>query len=167
MYTRYMNFFVKATVAPKPKSSNIRKLGIGLSTLYAMMAITQLFSMPAFIDVIYQMNMPSITVAAVVAGLLIASEIAAIPFLLGLKLSPLMRLASLKAGYLVIIAWLVLSIIDIVSGATQTLGLFGGDVLIVPGWWAVWYLLGLMIVQIWVSWGWWPKELTKLKKKRK
>lgn len=162
-----MSFFVKATAAPKPKSSNIRKLGIGLSTLYAMMAITQLFSMPAFIDVIFQINMPSITVAAIAAGLLIASEIAAIPFLLGLKLSPLMRLVSLKAGYVVIIAWLVLSIINITSSAAQTLGLFGGDVLIVPGWWVLWYLLGLMIVQIWVSWGWWPKELTKLRKKRK
>ena len=106
--------------------------------------------------------------SAYVAVAIILFEIVAIPFLLGLKLSPAMRVLSMVGGFLVLIFWLAMSLMNVVGGgASQTLGLFGGDILIIPGWWVIWYLVGLTIIQSWVVWGWWPDELTKRKRGKK
>jgi hypothetical protein len=159
-----MSVFVQATAAPKPKTKNIRTVGVALAGVFVMMVVAQLFTFEKFPEVISAMwLMPDQSLTSVKAAIIVALEVAAIPFLLAMRLSPLMRIFSMAAGWLVIAAWLIVTLCqNLSSNVIANSGLLGATVKLPVGWWDVLLCVALGILAAWAAWGMWPfPERTK------
>lgn len=163
-YTASMSVFVQATPAPKPKTKNIRTVGVALAGVFVIMAVAQLFTFEKFADVISAMWLPGGDgVSSVRAALIVALEIGAVPFLLAMHLSPLMRICSMAAGWMAIAAWFATTIFqNISSSVIVNSGLLGATVKLPVGWWNTMFCIALGILAAWAAWGMWPaKRRTK------
>lgn len=158
-----MSFLSQATPAPKPKTRNAWLAGMLLAAFLILMAVGQLFSFEDFPAVVEAMWLPGGQAAATIAAaVLVTLEVLALPFLLGLRLSVLMRVLSMLFGWLVIVAWIVLFIGNMLQGAAVNSGLLGATVILPIGWWAVFFGIALAVLAAWAAWGMWP-----LKQRRK
>lgn len=157
-YTASMSLFVQATAAPRPKTKNIRTVGIALAGVFVVMAVAQLFTFEKFPDVIKAMWLPGgDEVASVRAALIICLEVGAIPFLLSMRLSPAMRFLSMLSGWAVVLAWLAASLWqNLGSAVIANSGLLGATVKLPVGWWNVLFCLALGLLAAWAAWGLWP-----------
>lgn len=166
LYTGSMRFkFAAAEPAGKPKSDNVPKIARLLAAALLVMALLQLFGFEKFVPLIEGFGLPGGDgTAALVAGLLVVTEVFALPFLLRMRLSPLMRLLSMMCGWLAVVGWLKLVVwVNIVKPETDNLGLLGASVDLPSGWWALFFIIALGILAAWASWGMWPlkKSLRK------
>jgi hypothetical protein len=157
-YTASMSYFVQATAAPRPKTKNIRTIGLALAGIFVLMAVAQLFTFEEFPDAIKAMWLPGgEALAPVRAALIVVFEVGAIPFLLGMRLSPAMRIASMVSGWLVVAGWLVASVWQNFStNVIANSGLLGASVKLPVGWWSILFCLALGILAAWAAWGMWP-----------
>lgn len=157
-YTATMSLFVQATAAPRPKTKNIRTIGIALAGVFIVMAVAQLFTFEKFPDVITAMWLPGgEDFSSVRAALIVCLEVGAIPFLLAMRLSPAARILSMVSGWCAILAWFAASILqNINSGVIANSGLLGATVKLPVGWWNVLFCLALGVLAAWTAWGQWP-----------
>jgi len=157
-YTKSMNIFTKATVAKKPKTPESQKVAYLYSFILIVFALSQLFVFDDFLTLLESFWLPGgITVAYLVGGIIVVSEVFALPFLLGMKLSPLMRIISMGLGWLVPLTWFKLALwLNLTINAVSNIGFLGTKVHLVPGWWAVFFSIALGILAAWASWGMWP-----------
>ena len=153
-----MSWFVKATAAQRPKTKNIRTVGLGLAGVFVVMAVAQLFTFEKFPEVITAMWLPGDELFSPVrAAVIVTLEVAAVPFLLSMRLSPAMRFISMVAGWMAIVAWLVATIWqNISSGVISNSGLLGASVSLPVGWWNVLFCVALAVLAAWAAWGMWP-----------
>ncbi|HRQ87046.1 MAG TPA: hypothetical protein PLY16_02960 [Candidatus Saccharibacteria bacterium] len=151
-----MAFFVSATTAPSPKTTNSKTIAIAYAALLTTFAVTQLF---------WFENLPTLfesfgfepVLAVLSAALIVSLEVLAIPFLLRMRLSPAFRYLSMACGWLVAIFWISVSLYVMISGAhVSTIGFLGSEIPITPGWWAVFMSFALLVMATWASWGLWP-----------
>lgn len=157
-YTASMSVFVQATQAPKPKTKNIRTVGVALAGVFVVMAVAQLFTFEDFPAVIAAMWLPGgEDIASVRAAFIVALEVGAVPFLLGMRLSPAMRVCSMVAGWLAILAWFVATIMQNLStGVIVNSGMLGATVQLPVGWWNTLLIVAMGILAAWAAWGMWP-----------
>lgn len=157
-YTASMSYFVQATAAPQPKTKNIRTVGLALAGVFVVMAVAQLFTFEELPEVIKAMWLPGgDALAPVRAALIVVFEVGAIPFLLGMRLSPAMRIASMVLGWLAVAAWFVASVWQNFStGVIANSGLLGASVKLPVGWWSILFCLALGVLAAWAAWGMWP-----------
>lgn len=160
-YTIHM-VFAHVTEAPKPRTNTSLQIGRFFGVLLLLMAVTQLFSFEKFIPIIESYQLPGGHATGVtLASLIVTVEVFALPFLLRMKLSPLMRVSSMACGVVVSVIWLIL-LIWMVLGASSALhaGFFGTRIIIPLGAWAVVYPMLLLLLSIWSIWGLgpWPKS---------
>ena len=157
-YTTGMSFFVEPTSVPKPKTKNIRPVAIGLAVVFVIMVVSQLFTFETFPVVITAMGLPGgDEMASIRAALIVTLEVAALPFLLGMWLSPAMRIVSMVAGWMVAAAWVTVSVwTNALANNVTNSGLLGDTFTLPVGWWSVLICLGLGALVAWVSWGMWP-----------
>lgn len=155
-----MGIFVDAVSAPAARTRNAAIIALFYAFLLVIMATLQLYAFEKFIPLIGQFGLPGGQgMAAFVACLLVVSEVFAVPFLLRMRLSPLMRLVSMALGWLVALLWLKLSLWVMMSGqAVDTIGFLGARVALPVGWWVVFYAAGLLVLAAWASWGLWPQR---------
>jgi hypothetical protein len=153
-----MSFFVQPTAAPRPRTKNIRSVSLFFAGLLILMVVAQLFTFEDFPEVITHMQFPGGELFSPVRAAFIAVlEIAALPFLLSMHLSPLARAVSMFAGWAVAAAWLVASLwMNIVLENTINSGFLGATLSITSGWWTVFFSLALVVLAVWTSWGMWP-----------
>lgn len=153
-----MSFFVQSTAAPESKTKNIKIVSIALAAVFVVLAVAQLYSYEDFPNVIASLWLPGgRPLAALVAALIVTGEVLAIPFLLGMRLSHAMRIVSMAAGWLVILAWLKIAIIiNVSANAITNGGILGATVPVIPGWWMVCLFVALGVLSAWASWGMWP-----------
>lgn len=154
-----MSVFVHATAASQPKTVYSAKVAILAAVLLAGMALAQLFNFTKFGGVVYDMWLPGDTgqFSNVFAALIVTAEVFALPFLLGMRLSPLMRVFSMGLGWLVVVGWLfVLVWQNVTVNALANCGLLGAIVHLPVGWWSVCFMLGMGVLVAWASWGRWP-----------
>jgi hypothetical protein len=153
-----MKFFVSPTAAPVPTSDEIKWGAWALAAVLGLMALAQLFSFEKFIPFLSTLNLPGGEFTAYVGGsLLVITEVSAIPYLLRMELSPLMRMLSIVAGYVAIVGWLVIQVIlSVRTPHALNNGLLGASVHLPAGWWAVILLLALGGLAAWVSRNMWP-----------
>lgn len=153
-----MNVFVRSTVAPEPKMRNVKSISIALSAVFVILAVAQLYSYEDFPDVIASLWLHGgRPCAELCAALIVTGEVLAVPFLLGMRLSPAMRVVSMFAGWLVIAAWLKIALlINSTENAITNSGVLGATVPLTPGWWMVYLFVTLGAVSALVSWGMWP-----------
>lgn len=162
-YTVCMNIFVKATLAKKPRTKESEQIAYAYAAVLVALVLCQLFTFDGFLSLLSGFDLPGGEVAARLTGsIIVVIEVFALPFLLGMNLSPLMRIISMVLGWLVPLAWLKLSFwLIITSSAASNIGFLGTLVRVTPGWWAVFVCLALGIMAAWASWGMWPIERRK------
>jgi hypothetical protein len=150
-----MYIFVQPTPAPVPKSDNVKKVSLLLAAIFLLMAVAQLFSFEKFIPLLTSFNLPGGEFTAyMLASVIVVGEVAALPFLLRMELSPLMRFASTISSWIVLILWFVVQAgLNVSHSKAVNNGLFGASVHLPIGWWAVLFILALGVLAAWVSWG--------------
>lgn len=150
--------FAKLTEAPKPRTQDSRTVALFFAFVLAAMATLQLFSFEKFIPLIESYWLPGGQgTALLVAGLLVVFEVFALPFLLQMKLSKLMRIVSMVCGWLAVSLWFKLALwSNLTTTALTNNGFFGTSVEIPVGWWAVSFMAALGVLAIWSAWGLWP-----------
>ena len=163
-----MSMFTKTTLAKKPKTRESEAAAYIYSAILIVMVLCQLFNFNDFLTLLESFWLPGGTTAAyLLGGAIVVSEVFALPFLLGMKLSPLMRIISMILGWIVPLKWLGLALwLNLTVNAVSNIGFLGTTFKIIPGWWAVTFCIGLILLTAWSSWGMWP-IITKRHKKHK
>ena len=153
-----MKLLRKTTPAPKPRTEESRQIAYAYAILLIVLVLCQLFTFDKFLTLLQGFAFPGGDVTAhLVGSLIVVSEVFALPFLLELNLSPLMRVVSMVFGWIVPLIWFKLALWLIFSVTTVTnTGLLGTVVDIVPGWWMVYISVALGMMAAWASWGLWP-----------
>lgn len=147
-----------AELADEPKTDTARGVALLLAAILLIMAVAQLFSFEKFIPLVKEFGLPGGEgIATLIAGVIVTAEVFALPFLLRMRLSPLMRVFSMVCGWVSIALWLLLSVWINVSGTSvTTIGFLGTSVAVPVGWWAVAFMTALGVLSAWTSWGMWP-----------
>src|SRR5680860_526352 len=95
-YTICMSIFVKAIPARKPRTSDSQMVTYMYAVILVLFALAQLYTFDEFLILMESFMLPGgVPVSHLMAGVIVASEVLALPFLLGLKLSKLMRVISM------------------------------------------------------------------------
>lgn len=153
-----MNVFDKVTSAPKPKTCESQQIAYAYAVILTVFLLTQLFTFDKFIILLKDFSLPGgAPMAHFLGSVIVTSELLALPFLLGQKLSPLMRIISMILGWFVPFLWLSLSLWLIVTAKfIPNFGVFGTVIDLLPGWWTIFICIALGIMAAWASWGMWP-----------
>lgn len=114
---------IVATSAPKPRSKNARNAAWVYVAFLTVMAVGQLFAFEKFLPLMDSYLLPGgHGTGTLVAGSLVVAEIFALPFLLRMRLSPLMRQVSMYACRLVPVTWSALTVYAILKNETLVNG---------------------------------------------
>lgn len=153
-----MSIFVKATEAPRYRDSSVAGVSLFLAAVFIVLAVAQLFSFEKFPDVLSGYWILGGTAnASLLAALLVTFEVFALPFLLRLRVSPLMRLLSIACMWLTGLVWLVLGLWVVTStNALSNSGVLGATIPLQPGWWQVGFAVVLLALIGYVTWQQWP-----------
>lgn len=165
-YTVYM-VFAKVTEAPKPRTKVSQYVARLFGILLLGMAVTQLFSFEKFIPIIETYQLPGGHATAVmIASIIVICEVFALPFILRMKISPLMRIASMICGVLVAGVWLGLIFWTVFADTTvQFTGFFGTRIVISLTGYSVIYPMLLLLLAGWSIWGLGPRRNTHMHSK--
>jgi len=155
--------FARALPAPSPKSETVKKVAWIYAALLVVMVVGQLFSFEKFIPLIADYWLPGGKgTTTLMAGLIVVSEVFALPFLLRMPLSPLMRWFSLGCGLLSAALWVILGLVAVVSGSGMTnSGILGVKVTVPSGGVQLLWAVALSILAVWSAWGLWPARRKK------
>ena len=153
-----MSFFVHATEAVRPRTKSIEVASLVLAALLIIMAVGQLFTYEKFAEVIKGLGFTSNDVtASLVAALIVVFEVAAIPFLLRMRLSPLARFLSMLSGWVVLIFWMSLSLwLNFTLNVASNSGVLGDTVKLPVDAWMVTFFAALIVLDACASYGMWP-----------
>lgn len=150
-----MKFFVDATNPPADKRPYIQPLAWMLGSVILVMALGQLFAFEKFVPLVESFWLPGGKPAAyLLATLIVVSEVFALPYLIGMRLSPAMRVVSAALTLVVSAIWLGNSLwLNLTVNAVANIGILGVKVSLPVGWWAVFFSLALLVLSVWILWG--------------
>jgi hypothetical protein len=153
-----MSIFQKAIPAKKPRTTNSQKIAYAYAAVLVILILSQLFTFDDFIRLIESFWLPGgMSGAHLLGSSIIACELLALPFLLRIDLSRLMRIICMVLSWLVPLIWFGLSLwVNLTVNAISNIGFLGSLVQLAPGWWAVLVCVALGILSAWASWGLWP-----------
>lgn len=154
-----MSVFASVTKSTTPKSKNIIPITLLYGGVLVVFAVAQLFSFDDFQQLIDSFWLPGgAPMAYFLSGFIIVAEVFALPFLLRMRVSPLMRIISMGLGWIVPLFWLFISLwLVLTVNAVTNVGFIGTTLKLMPGWWSVFFSLALLVLAIWASWGLWPR----------
>lgn len=146
--------FAKARAIKKPTQLATISASLYVALFFVVAAALQLFAFESFPGVIESYGSPFTGgLAPVLAAAIVCLEILAIPYLLWMKLSRLMRAVSLASGCLALLYWLVIGIWQSITDVEITnAGLFGAKVVLPQGWWLVSYCVVLLVLMSYLTW---------------
>lgn len=158
-----MRLLRAATRPAKAESNRAVQVALLLAVLLVIMSVGQLYEFEKFIPLIEGFGVVGgHKTATLIAGLIVVSEVLALPFLLRMQVSPLMRVFSMILGWLAVMIWIVITLwLATTINTVTNVGLFGTKVDIPAGWWAACYSVALGVAAIWASWGMWPLAKAK------
>ena len=150
--------FARASSVKLPQRLSIWAATLYLAFFFVIAAVSQLFAFETFGDIIATYGLPMDDVFnKVAAALIVTLEVFAIPFLLMMRLSLLMRIVSMVSGWVVLVFWLAVGVWQsTVSFYIPNAGLFGAKISLPQGWWLVFYMAALITLLIYVSYHLWP-----------
>ncbi len=153
-----MSFFAHAQESPTPRTDAARKIALFYAVLLVIMLVAQLFTFDTFVPFFETVALPGgALMMALIAPVITTSELAALPFLLRVRISYAFRWLSMLSGWAVAALWLLVSISALQTYPTpETVGFLGTAVNVVPGAWAIGLSLLFGIMAAWASWGMWP-----------
>lgn len=157
-YNLSMSIFAKATPARTVRTSDTQRVIYAYVFVLVILILCQLFTYDGFLRLLESFWLPGgIPTAHILGSFIIVCELFALPFLLRMDLSHLMRIISMVLSWLVPAIWLFLALwINLTVNAISNVGFLGAVVQIVPGWWAVYISIAMGLLAIWCSWGLWP-----------
>jgi len=162
-----MSVITKATPAKESRTRESQKIAYMYAAILIVFALTQLFNFDEFLELLESFWLPGgVPVANLLGSMIVVSEIMALPFLLRMQLSPLMRIISMVFGWLTPLIWLKLALwLNLTVNAVSNMGFLGTTVHLTPGWWAVFFSVAIGILAAWASWGLWPFAVKRKNKK--
>jgi len=154
-----MSIFAKAESPLVPKTKNIRPIALLYAGILVVFAVLQLFSFEEFQLLIESFWLPGgKPFAYFLSGFIVVAEVFALPFLLNMRVSTLMRYVSMVMGWLVSAMWLTISLwLQLTTNVIDNIGFLGTHVSLTPGWWTVLFSIALAMLAAWASWGMWPR----------
>ena len=128
------------------------------AAILVILALAQLFTFDKLLSLSGSFGLPGgVTMSHLFVDLVVTFEVLSLPFLLGLKLSQLMRVTSMLFSWFVPLMWLKLALwLVLTSNTVSNIGLLGTTVKLVPGWWIIFISIAFGILAAWASWGLWP-----------
>lgn len=148
---------VVALPAPKPRSVVTRNVAWVYVAVLTVMALGQLFAFEKFIPLIEKYGVTE-SIATVLASLIVIIEVFAVPFLLRMRLSLLMRWVGLVFGLLVPVVWIVLSFVAITSGTSVANGGILGAKVSIGAELQLFVAIVLLGMASYSAYGLWPKS---------
>jgi len=147
--------FPKSQSIAKPKLLSLQAATLYMALFFVVAALSQLFAFEAYPDVLKGYGIPFISDFALpLAALVVTLEVFAVPALLWMKLSPLMRVVSIVSGWLVLAHWLFVGVWQSLADfPIPNAGLFGAKVHLPQGWWLVSYMSILLILMAYIAFG--------------
>lgn len=119
----------KAIPAGEPRNETAKKVAWVYATVLVLLALAQLYAFEKFIPLIQSYGLPGGEVAAtLLAAVIVTSEVFAVPFLLRMPLSPLMRHCSMVCGLLAAGLWLALGLLAVANGSLENTAILGAKV---------------------------------------
>lgn len=119
----------KAVPAAEPRSETVKKVAWLYAAILVVMTLGQLYAFEKFIPIIQEYGLPGgEATATLVAAVIVIVQVFALPFLLRMPLSPLMRLCSLVFSVLAPVIWLTLSIVGLGATNIDNAGILGEKV---------------------------------------
>jgi len=153
-----MTQLAHATKAPAPRSDSAKTVAWVYAGILVVMALLQLFAFEDFLPLMASYDLPGgYGTTGLVGCLIVLSEVFAVPFLLRMALSPLMRWVSLACSVLAPLLWAKLAIWGAISGSVlENSGFLGTKVPFHSG--GELFLVSsiLLALSIWTAWGLWP-----------
>ena len=150
------------TTAPDPARSEVAvRVSIVLAGIFVIMALAQLFSLDKFQAFMLDLDLGGQRLAVMLSALLPVCEVFALPFLLRMYVSPLMRAMSLACGWFAVVGWLYISLMATITRSASDAGFLGGAVSLPSGWWSVVVAMLFVLLMAWASWGMWPMPKKK------
>lgn len=143
-----MTWKIKATPPPKVKESYAIRLSWILAIIMIGFAVVHLFRIDKLIPTLGEIL--GSTGAMWYAVLVVIVEVFAVPYLLRLRLSPLMRAVSGSCMVLVPLLWTCLAIWSVGSG--HSTGQFSSYVSTPGSWWLIFLNLAWLGVSYWLLW---------------
>jgi hypothetical protein len=145
---------VTAHHAKKPSQLSVVAASLYLALFFTVSALTQLYGFDSYPNVIASYDMPLLSdVNLLAAALLVCLEVFAIPWLLWMNLSYLMRIVSLVSAWLALLCWFIIGVWQSLVGFyIPNAGLFGAKIMLPQGWWLVSYSVVLLILLGYVTW---------------
>lgn len=153
-----MNDLTKLTFPSKPKTIESKRAAYIFAGILILFALGQLFTFDDFEILLSSYGfIGGIATAKIVSSMLVVSEVFAIPFLLGMRLSRLARVISMILGWISVTGWLVITLwLNITNSSVQNIGILGTKIQLIPGWWDVSFIISIGLLAAWSSWGLWP-----------
>lgn len=141
-----------------PRTKVVIKIAYVYAAILLVMVVSQLFSFDTFLPLLRTFNLPGgRQFSSLLAALLAATEVFALPFLLRMLLSQAFRWVSMICGWLVAIIWIFLSVwLAVHPGLSNIIGFLGTIVDLMPGVWAVGVSVGFALLAAWSAYGLWP-----------
>jgi hypothetical protein len=150
---------VIATKAEEPRTTAIRNGAWAYAAVLVVMTLGQLYAFEKFIPLLENYRLPGeYGTAAILASVIVIAEVLALPFLLRMTLSPLMRWVSLFSGLLVAGLWFGLALISMNESPAFVSGLFGVKVPLYTGIAFLILTLLIAILAVWSASGLWPSR---------
>lgn len=156
-----MPLFVQPVSAPLARSIESRYVALCVAAVFVLLVVAQLFTFEKFIPLVASFGVEGgEPVAQLLVSILVTLEVAAVPFLLRMRISPLARLVSMVSGWLAVSMLLISQIIlNAFAGSATSNGLLGATIELPVGWWSVALMAGFAVLVAWASWGLYPWKL--------
>ena len=126
-YTSYMKLTAQATDAPKVKNARDNYIATVYAGVLVVMLVAQLFTFEDTAPLIESFGLGGgEPFAKVLAGCIVIAELLALPFLLRMRLSPLMRMVSMVSGWVAALWWVYIALFSLAAGTSiANVGFFG------------------------------------------
>lgn len=156
---------ISAVEALKPRSDTAKIAAWAYAAVLVVMAIGQLYAFEKFIPLVAEYGLPGgDTTATLVAALVVVTEVFALPFLLRMRVSPLMRWVSLACSVAVASIWVKLSLWAYCTMVViANSGMLGTKVTVPMGIVSLGLSVGLLVLALYCVWGLWPVKARKHK----
>lgn len=153
-----MSILSPAIPAQEARTRDSKKIAYLYVLILVVAVFCQLFTYDGFVLLLGNFSLPGgELVSHLLGSVLVISEVLALPFLLRLKTSLLMRYISMAFSWIVPMIWIFLAFwVCLYPVMMSNFGFLGTVVSLVPGWWTVFVCSALGLLSVWTSWGLWP-----------
>lgn len=162
VYTVSMSIFAGISWTSQKEVDGVKLAALVYAAILVVCVVAQLFGFEDFLLLVESFWLPGgEALAHFLAGLIVIAEVFALPFLLRMNISYVMRVVSMVMGWLVPLIWLGLSLwLMLTVNAVTNIGILGSVIQVPPSWWVVGASVIVGVLSVGVSIAMWPSRPT-------